>query len=320
MYHLDEYGQKIYDPVKRQYDCETVPTTDWNEHTKAEEWRSAWANLTNRYLEQNGVKSRVDHRSYKRQGIEKIPTIHLGSAATQMERRGIHTEKGDLNRQITADNKLLKELRARISRLYSWIKDIEDNSNTNFRLDVINNILKNSPADSQYQKICNLKNGAAVLNFMKENQIQSMPELHQYIKKKNSEYYALRKQIVERENRISILNEHLKMWQIYEKNKQIRRQLDEVKPRKRDIFIEDHRAQFTLYESACNYFDELKFSGEKIVPKAWTKERDRLNQEKDRLYSDMRKMKEEIRTIENIRKTLDEMTKDDSIQKETPEL
>ncbi len=110
------------------------------------------------------------------------------------------------------------------------------------------------------------------------------------------------------------------MWEIYEENKHIRKHLDEVKPRKRNQFIEDHRAEFTLYESACNYFDELKSSGEKIVPKAWTKERDKLNEEKDRLYSDMRKMKEEIRTVENIRKTLDEMTKDDSIQKETPEL
>ncbi len=320
VYRLDENGQKIYDPVKRQYDCESVPTTDWNEHTKSEDWRSSWANLTNHYLEQNGIKVRVDHRSYKRQGVEQIPTIHLGSAATQMERRGIHTEKGDINRQIAVDNKMLKELCARISRLYSWTKDIEDNSDTDFRLDVINNVLKHSPDDSQYQKIRNLKNGAVVLNFMKENKIQSITELRQYIKDKNSDYYTVRKQIVERESRISILDENLKMWEMYEENKQIRRQLDKVKPKKRDKFIEDHRAQFTLFESACNYFDELKSSGEKIVPKAWTKERDRLNQEKERLYSDMKKMKEEIRTVENIRKTLDDMTKDDNIQKNTPEL
>ncbi len=320
VYNFYENGQKIYDPVKRQYDCKTIPTTDWNEHTKAEEWRSSWANLTNRYLEQNGIKVRVDHRSYKRQGIEKIPTLHLGSAATQMERRGICTEKGDINRQITADNKLLKELCARISRLYSWTKDIEENPDTDFQLDVINNVLKHSPTDSQYQKIRNLKNGAAVLNFMKEKRIYSITELRQYIKDKNSEYYALRKQIVERENRISDLDKHLTMWSMYEENKQIRRQLDKVKPKKRDKFIEDHRAQFTLYESACNYFDELKSSGEKIVPKAWTKERDRLTNEKDRLYSDMRKMKEEIKTVENIRKTLDDMTKDDILQKDTPEL
>ena len=35
----------------------------------------------------------VDHRSYKRQGIDKIPSVHLGPAASQMEKRGIRTDK-----------------------------------------------------------------------------------------------------------------------------------------------------------------------------------------------------------------------------------
>ncbi len=318
VYRLDENGQKIYDPVKRQYDCETVPTTDWNEHTKAEEWRSAWASLTNRYLEQNGIKGRVDHRSYKRQGVEQIPTIHLGSATTQIERRGIHTEKGDINRQIASDNKLLKELRARISRLYSWTNENEDKSETDFRIDVMNNVLTHSPDASQYQKIRNLKNGAAVWNFIQENKIHSMADMHQYIKDKNDKYYAVRKQIVERENRLKILDERLKMWETYEENKPIRKQIDEMKPKKRDKFIEEHRSEFILYEGACNYFDELKSSGEKIVPKAWTKERDKLNIEKDHLYAEMRKQRDDIKTVENIRKSLDEISKDKEIQKETP--
>jgi len=47
----------------------------------------------------------------------------MGVAATQMERSGIVTQKGDLNRQIAADNKLLKEIKARITRLYNWSKE-----------------------------------------------------------------------------------------------------------------------------------------------------------------------------------------------------
>lgn len=46
----------------------------------------------------------------------------MGVAATRMERRGIATEKGNLNRQIAADNKLLREIKARITRLYNWSK------------------------------------------------------------------------------------------------------------------------------------------------------------------------------------------------------
>ena len=71
-------------------------------------WRAAWAAYTNRALESAGRPGRIDHRSYKRQGIDKIPSVHLGPAASQMEKRGIRTDKGEVNRQIAADNKLLK--------------------------------------------------------------------------------------------------------------------------------------------------------------------------------------------------------------------
>ena len=83
-------------------------------------WRVAWAAYTNRALESAGRPERIDHRSYKRQGIDKIPSVHLGPAASQMEKRGIRTDKGEVNRQIAADNKLLKEIKARITRLYNW--------------------------------------------------------------------------------------------------------------------------------------------------------------------------------------------------------
>ena len=43
------------------------------------------------------VYKRQDHRSYKRQGIDKIPSVHLGPAASQMENRGIRTDKGEVN-------------------------------------------------------------------------------------------------------------------------------------------------------------------------------------------------------------------------------
>ena len=45
-YILDPQGKKIYDPKKRQYKCKAIPATDWNEQTKAEEWRAAWAQLS----------------------------------------------------------------------------------------------------------------------------------------------------------------------------------------------------------------------------------------------------------------------------------
>jgi hypothetical protein len=60
-------------------------------------------------LEQKESPQRIDHHSYARQGIEKVPTVHMGVAAMQMKRRGIPTEKGAVNRKIAAQNRLLKD-------------------------------------------------------------------------------------------------------------------------------------------------------------------------------------------------------------------
>lgn len=54
---------------------------------------------------------------YLRCIIEKISSIHMGPAASQMERRDIATEKGNINRQIADDNRLLKEIKARITSM-----------------------------------------------------------------------------------------------------------------------------------------------------------------------------------------------------------
>jgi ATP-dependent exoDNAse (exonuclease V) alpha subunit len=120
-YDLDENGQRIPDG-KGGWKNHREDTTDWNDKGNVEIWRAAWAAYTNRALESAGRPERIDHRSYKRQGIDKIPSVHLGPAASQMEKRGIRTDKGEVNRQIAVDNKLLKEIKARITRLYRWSK------------------------------------------------------------------------------------------------------------------------------------------------------------------------------------------------------
>jgi ATP-dependent exoDNAse (exonuclease V) alpha subunit len=56
--------------------------------------RTRWAVLTNERLRENGIEAQVDHRSLKDQGIDRIPTSHLGIFVTSMERRGVRTEVG----------------------------------------------------------------------------------------------------------------------------------------------------------------------------------------------------------------------------------
>jgi hypothetical protein len=69
-----------------------------------ESWRQGWQDLANKALERAGHEARIDMRSYKRQGIDREGEIHLGPAASAMERRGIQTDKGDINREIKQRN------------------------------------------------------------------------------------------------------------------------------------------------------------------------------------------------------------------------
>jgi len=66
---------------------------------EVEKVRSVWAEIVNRALKRAGHSSRIDARSLKAQGIDRSPTHHLGPIATAMERRGVQTERGDLNRE-----------------------------------------------------------------------------------------------------------------------------------------------------------------------------------------------------------------------------
>lgn len=80
-----------------------------------EQLRERWAALVNDELEKHGVKERIDHRTLAAQGIDRAPQIHVGVHATQMERRGIETERGAENRKRQELNRRVDELKAELT-------------------------------------------------------------------------------------------------------------------------------------------------------------------------------------------------------------
>jgi len=74
------------------------------------EWRQRWEQLANRALERAGAEARIDHRSLVARGLEAEPTQHLGPAATTLERRGVATERGEVNRAVAEHNATVVEL------------------------------------------------------------------------------------------------------------------------------------------------------------------------------------------------------------------
>ncbi|SDA27136.1 MobQ family relaxase [Ruminococcus sp. YE78] len=110
VYDLDENGERIFQKVdksgRKQYKNHKEDYNDWNKKERVEEWRAAWADCCNARLPE---RDRIDHRSYKRQGIEQEPTIHEGYTARKIAAEGKPSERVRINEEIRERNNVLKQ-------------------------------------------------------------------------------------------------------------------------------------------------------------------------------------------------------------------
>lgn len=121
----DAHGYERADkhPKSARYGRQNPISERWNSEEQLIAWRAAWADVSNRYLERAGSDERIDHRSHAARGLNEQPTIHEGVFARMMEREGKTSDRCELNRQIRADNRLLRELRAQVKKLADAIKN-----------------------------------------------------------------------------------------------------------------------------------------------------------------------------------------------------
>lgn len=104
-------------PKSTKYGRQNPISERWNSEEQLVLWRAAWAETSNRYLERAGREERIDHRSHAERGLDEQPTIHEGVQARAMEARGIIADRCELNRQIKADNALLRQLKVEVKKL-----------------------------------------------------------------------------------------------------------------------------------------------------------------------------------------------------------
>lgn len=123
VYDLDEHGERIRLP-SGEWKSHKENVVDWNEQSNAEKWRHSWEVFQNQYLEMNQRQERVDLRSFVRQGSDLVPTVHLGPAVSALEKKGIQTDIGNLNRDIRKVNRLIISLKKAIQNLIGWVGEL----------------------------------------------------------------------------------------------------------------------------------------------------------------------------------------------------
>ena len=110
-------------PKSTKYGRQNPISARWNSEDQLLRWRENWADTVNRALEDHKPEIRIDHRSFAARGLAEQPTIHEGFIARAMEKQGVFADRCEINRQIRADNKLLRQLREQMDKLAAAVTD-----------------------------------------------------------------------------------------------------------------------------------------------------------------------------------------------------
>ena len=321
-YILDENGNKI--KLKNgNYKTRKIDTVDWNEQDKAEEWRKAWADITNKYLEENSIHDKVDHRSYQRQGIEQIPTIHLGVSASQIEKKGIVTDRGNINREIKHQNKILKEIARRIKALMRWIRSLTTNKNKDNPTENQEDISLQSTTSPKQNDLTdilsliikeNADNGNIDLEkyiesyqFLKEKNITSISELKESISVLRDKNYKTTRAIKDTEKKIDEKFGLIDQSEKYLKYKDIYKAYAKLKKIKQEDFYNEHTAELILFESARKHLKEHLGESKTLNISKWKSELTTLNKDKKILYSQILEIREEVEQAEKVKTCIEQL-------------
>ena len=194
-------------PKSTRYGRQNPISEQWNSEEQLCLWRANWADFTNKMLVQNNINASIDHRSFAAQGITEQPTIHEGYIAQDMEKKGIIAERCEINRQIRADNKWLRELKTQVAKLAHSIEQ---------SIPVIAETLeaiRNHMIFTQYHLLHNEMQKDVIHDWMQHFH----PILNKYdtIKKRLKAKVAEKKELNIQKNKTSILNpfQHIKLNQ-----------------------------------------------------------------------------------------------------------
>ena len=315
-YILDKNGEKV--KLKNgNYKTRKIDTVDWNEQEKAEQWRKAWADITNKYLEENSIQEKVDHRSYQRQGIEQIPTIHLGVSASQMEKKGIATDRGNINREIRKQNRLLQEIKLRIKALMRWIRGIgkEEKAETDKLkstlppkenlLSVFENLIRKN-ADNHNT---DLEKYIESYQFLKEKNIISLSELKESIVTLRDKNYKTTRAIKDKdtEKKIDGKVQLIDQAEKYLKYKDIYKAYTKLKKIKQEDFYNEHTAELILFESARKHLKEHLGESKTLNISKWKSELTTLKKDKKSLYSQILEIREEVEHAEKVKTCIEQL-------------
>jgi len=338
-YILDDNGERIKLP-SGEWKSRKVNAVDWNDKSKAEDWRKGWADICNKHFEKYGITdpdgtpTRIDHRSYERQGNGLIPTIHLGVVAHQMEQKGIRTEKGDYNRRVQSINNEMKQTKARIRKVKNWLY-AQPLHNAPSLMDIMGGVAKGKNLKTDWQRVRNLQTQAQVLIFLQQNNIATVEDFADTVVTKHERLKVVTDDIKKAERRLEMLATHLAHAEsnkthkaVYQKYKSLEPKtnhaaLNSINPftkskatkeheaatKKQESYYTKHAAEIEAYQAAQQHFADVMGGRTKLPISDWQKEQKELAAKRYAQCDEFYSLKEEVPNMEAIRRSIEGLMK-----------
>lgn len=308
-YLFDENGKPILDDAGHQK-FNAVSTTGWGKPETLESWRQAWSEMCNQMFAEKGLTQEIDHRSYARQGLDIIPTVHEGPNVRQMEARGMETDKGKLNRWIRKTRRMIADLKAGIRALLEALVEIRAEMKK-FETENIAVLLntyydrRNAGAYSKKARANNFKEQVETFNYLQAWHISTMDDLRDAVS-------SLADRVSERQKTTRSIEARMKeltqLIRYAEDDKRLKPLIDEMNAirwkKNREAFRQEHEREIKRYYLAHRKLGEHA-DGKKIPLSDWRKELATWQTEHDAEYEKLKADREEFRKLHRIKSRLE---------------
>ncbi len=313
VYELDEDGNRIRDQ-NGNFVFNAVPTTDWGSPETLETWRAAWAALCNAKFAEKGLAVRIDHRSYERQGVDMLPTVHEGATVRAMEKKGIRTEKGEFNRWIRATNAVIRGIKKKISLLFDWIKETKAELAGTQTPDLVSLLnayysQRSAGAYSQKGKISNLKEMNETFNYLRENGIYTLADLESRVESHQTTVDGLKATLDSQTVRMKEIRSLFDYAETYKRMKPVFDGLQKIKfNRPREKYKAEHADELKMFYTARRKLTE-EFADSKIDMKKLSAEYARLEQTHDTTYAKFKSVRDDLQRLWRVKVNIDTATR-----------
>ena len=283
--------QKVDKQNRKQWKCITIDTNDWNSRENAKQWRKDLADTINSVNVKLGMADNYwEHRSFKEQGLDIIPQIHLGEKASALERSGIRTIRGDINRDIIARNAVIEAARALYEKAKEGLLTVKavpasiGKAIRNEIIDVISAVAKRNHdrlslpiIGGKYLRLisdrASLQDKEYMETFISDAGVATFEELRAYKKERQVRYEAISAERSGMRERMEYLHDLLRVYEKYEPYIKFHKEQWELKGRERKKYERKHMVELAYYDTYRKGLkDMIRETDKRILAGAWRKE------------------------------------------------